>query len=162
MKQKLFVIALLIVICSVGGCGTERGAEQSAFKATFSLGSIVEANQQLLLPGPRISSGSEAGPSEPFTQTSEVMTVQVDPSNVLALMEAIQSGIQESLTSSGAESLGGGGSASGDPTGHLSDLVLFSFGYRAGEVFGTINVWGVPGAGSSLVLIVTIVESLGG
>ena len=158
MKRKLFVIALLIVFCSVGGCGTENRAEQSAFKATFSLGSIVDANEQFLLPGPRASSGSEAGPSEPFTQSSEVMIVQVDSTNAVAFVEAVQSGIQESLTSSHAELLGGGGSASQDPTGHLSDPVRFSFSYREGEVFGTINVWGVPGQGSSLILIVTIVE----
>jgi len=158
MKRELFVIALSIMICSLAGCGTESRAEQSAFKTTFSLGSIVEVNEQLLLPGPRISGGSEAGPTEPFTQASEVMTVQIDATNVLAFMEGIQSGIQESLVSSGAELLGGGGSASQDPTGHLSDPVYFSFSYREGEVFGTINVWGVPGQGSSLVLIVTIVE----
>ena len=158
MKRKLFVVALFIVICSVGGCGIESRTEQSAFKATFSLGSIVEANEQLLLPGSRISSGSEAGSSEPFTQTSEVMTVQVDSSDVVAFMEAVQSGIQESLASSHAELLGGGGSASQDPTGHLTDPVHFFFSYREGEVSGTINVWGVPGRGPSLVLIVTIVE----
>lgn len=159
MKQKLFVITLFIMIYSLAGCGTESRTEQSAFKTAFSLGSIVEANQQLLLPGPRTSSGSEAGPTEPFAQASEVMTVYIDATNVLAFMEAVQSGIQESIVRSGAELLGGGGSASGDPTGALSAPVHFSFSYREGEVFGSINVWGVPGAGSSLSLILTIVES---
>ena len=86
------------------------------------------------------------------------MTVQVDATNAVAFMEAVQSGIQESLVASHAELLGGGGSASREPTGDLSDPTHFSFIYREGEVFGTINLWGVPGAGSSLVLIVTIVE----
>lgn len=158
MKRKLFAIALLIVICSVGGCETGSSTAQSAFKTTFSLGSIVEANEQLLLPGPRVSSGSETGPSEPFTQSSEVMTVQVDSTNAVAFMETVQSGIQESLVASHAELLGGGGSASRDPSGYLSDPVHFSYSYREGEVFGTINVWGVQGQESSLVLIVTIVE----
>ena len=159
MKQRLFVIALFIIICGLAGCGTETRAEQSAFKTAFSLGSIVEANQQLLLPGPRVSSGSEAGPTEPFTQANEVMTVQIDAADVLAFMEAVQAGIQESLVGSGAELLGGGGSASLDPTGTLSDPVHFSFSYREDDLFGSINVWGVPGAGSTLSLIVTIVES---
>jgi hypothetical protein len=159
VKRKLFVIALLIVICSVGGCGTGNGTAQSAFKTTFSLGSLVEANEQLLLSGPRVSSGLEAGPSEPFTQTSEVMTVQVDSANLVAFMEAAQVGIQESLASSGAELLGGGGSASQGPAGDLTEPVHFWFRYREGDVDGAIHVWGVPGTGSSLFLIATIVES---
>jgi hypothetical protein len=159
LKRKLFIIALSIMICSLAGCGTESKADQSAFKATFSLGSIVEANQQLLLPGPRASSGSEGGPTEPFTQTSEVITVQVDPTNVVAFIEAAQSGIQESLASSGAELLGGGGSAGQDPAGDLSEPVHFWISYREGGLEGAVHVWGVPGKESSLVLIVTIVES---
>ena len=159
MKRKLLALALLVMLCTVGACGTKARPEQSAFKATFSLGSVVEANRQLLLPGSRVSGGSEAGPSEPFTQTSEVMTVQIDPTGTAAFLEAVQSGIQESLVSSGAELLGGGGSASGGPAGDLLEPLHFWYSYRQGEVYGTIHVWGVPGTGTSLVLITTIVES---
>jgi len=159
MEPKQSAIVLVILVCGLVGCGTGSRAEQSAFRATFSLGSIVGASEHLVLPGARVSSGSEAGPSEPFTQASEVMTIQVDSTNIVAFMEAIQFGIQESLASSQAELLGGGGTASGDPTGSLPDPFHFWFSYRDGAVDGAIHVWGVPGTGSSLVLIVTIVES---
>ena len=159
MSQRQVVIVLFILICGLVGCGTGSTAEQSAFRATFSLGSIVEDNQQLLLPGTQVSSGSEAGPAEPFAQTSEVMTVQIDSTNVIAFMEAVQSGIQESLASSQAELLGGGGTTSGDHTGDLPDPFHFWFSYRDDAIDGAIHVWGVPSTGYRLVLIVTVVES---
>ena len=158
MKRKATSLLLLILLCSLSGCGAGGEEGQSPFMATFSLGSIVGANEQLLLPGPRVSGGSEAGPSEPFTQTSEVLTVQVDAANTAAFLEALQTGIQDALESSGAELLGGGGSASGGPAGELREPAHFWFSYRQGGIDGIVHVWGVPGTESNLVLIVTIVE----
>jgi len=160
MKRRGLPILLLCSLAFLSGCrSTEKDAGQSTFKATFSIASMVDANQHYLLPGPRVSAGSEAGPTEPFTQTSEMMTVQVNAANVAVFLEAIQAGIQESLINSGASVLGGGGSASGGPAGALPEPTHFWFSYRQGGIEGAIHVWGVPSTGTNLVLIITIVES---
>ena len=82
-------VQLLIVVISVFGlvsCGIvsrktssgEISSDQSKFKQNFSIGAILEAHKELLIEGPRALSGMEAGPREPFIQSQEYMTIQVN------------------------------------------------------------------------------------
>jgi hypothetical protein len=159
MKRLAFFFTLLIVICGLGGCGDAGGKEQSAFKASFSLGSIVEANAQVLADGPRVSSGTEVGPSEPFMQKHEEMIVHVDSTNGSSFMEAIRSSVEEALTSSGAKILGRSGDVNQGPGDDPADSTGFSLSYREDTIYGVVNVWGVRGEDTKFILIVLITES---
>jgi hypothetical protein len=155
MKRLAFFFTLLIVICGLGGCGNvgrEAPAPQSAFSTSFSLGSVIEANEQYLIAGPRVSGGTESGPPAPFFQRHEEAIVQVDPTDVSTFMEAVRSDIEQALASSGATIHGGG-------IGGQADIKHFSIRYREGEADGAINVWGVRGEGTSFTVIVLITES---
>jgi hypothetical protein len=156
MKRLAFFFTLLIVICGLDGCGNASREQRSAFFSSFSIGSIVEENEQYLVAGSRISSGAEAGPAAPPFQKHEEMIVQVDTTNVFAFMEAVRSDIEQALTSSGATIHGRG---NGGQEGGLADIEYFSFRYSEDEADGVINVWGVRGEGTSFNLIVLITES---
>jgi hypothetical protein len=161
MKRLTFFFTLLIVICGLSSCVTivrERPASQSAFIASFSIGSIIEANEQYLIARHTVSSGTESVPPASFFQKHEEAIVQVDSTNVSAFMEAVRSDIEQALTSNGAKIHGRGGDHQG-PEGSPADIAYFSFRYSEGKADGVINVWGVRGEGRSFSLIVLITES---
>ena len=150
MQKSILILSLLILSASLCGCGSEVSS-QSTFKEKFTIGTFVEDNAQYLIPGPRELFGSEYGPSEPFTQKQEEIVFQIEPVDLPAYFTVIRSGIEESIIGSGASIVGQG---SGGVTG-----TSFSIQYRANEVYGTINVWGVRGEGTTYTLIVLITES---
>jgi hypothetical protein len=122
------------------------------FKDNFTIGTIVEDNEQYLIPGSRELFSNEYGTSgKPFTQKQEEIALQIDPSDLSAFIAAIQSGIDEAITTNGASIIGRG---SAGLTG-----TSFSVQYRENEVYGIINVWGVRGEGTNFFLIVSITES---
>ena len=123
------------------------------FKQNFSLGNLLEEHHELLLDGPRESRGMEVGPREPFMQIQEEMVIQVDPDNAVALLELIQSDIEEMISSSGATIVG-----IGNWEIQPESTAYFSYSYSEGSIFGVINLWGVRGEGNTLVLIVQITE----
>lgn len=49
MKRSVFLLTLCIVVWTLGGCATTDGKQcssESTFLASFSLGPILEANEQ--------------------------------------------------------------------------------------------------------------------
>jgi hypothetical protein len=178
VKRWLIFSFVLAVVCGLGGCG-DAGRE-SGFLTGFSIGSIIEANEQYLIAPHTVSGGVVSEPPVPFFQMHEEAIVQIDPSHVSAFMEVVRSSVERSLTSSGAKIVGRGGDHpeiieqalasqglairehTGDRQGQegtLADIAGFSFRYSDGQADGAINVWGVRGEGTSLVLIVLITES---
>jgi hypothetical protein len=178
VKRLAIALPFLIVLCSLGGC--RNVGTQSAFMGGFSIASVIEANEQHLIAAHTVSSGTVSEPPVPFFQMDEVAIVQADATKVPAFMEAVRSDIEEALTGSGAEIVGRGGDhpehiekmltsqgletrgPSGDRQGQevkLADIRGFSFRYRDGQADGAINVWGVRGEGTTLILIVLITES---
>ncbi len=163
MKRIARLLVFVITAFGLVGCGIvgrntssgERLPDQSKFKENFSIGAIIETHQELLIEGPRALSGMEAGPREPFVQRQEHMTIQIDHDNITALMNSIQSDVEESLSTSGAIIVGTGGTdAQADP------IAYFSYNYREGPFYGVVNVWGIRGEETALIIIVQITESL--
>jgi len=157
MKKTAFLVMLSISIFGLVSCGVvnkETSRQQSNFKENYSIGSIVEAHQELLLEGSRGLSGSEAGPPEPFVQSQEVMILQVDSANATPLLEAIRSDIVEAIGNSGATILGSSGSdVRAEPIAH------FSYSYGEEPFYGVLNIWGLQGEGNTLIIISEITES---
>jgi len=152
MKRSLHMLVLLLIIACLVGCGsTTQTSSQSTFKANFSLNTIVENNKQFLLEEARHSSGAENGFQEPFVQSHEEMTIQIDPNNVSEFILAIRSDIEQAIIDSDGRMLGSEG-GSNDPE-------HFSFSYSENEIQGTIHVWGIPGEGTNFTLIALITES---
>lgn len=166
MRRVIFLVAVLVVLASLGGCGNADGKErpsESAFMASFSLGPILEANEEHLI-AKHISSGdSVSEPPVGFFQKHEVATVKVDESNASAFMEAVRSDIEQALASSGAtiHGRGRGGNDGQGPEGELPNTDYYSLRYRQDRTEGAVNIWGVRGAGTNFVLIVLITESQG-
>ena len=166
MRRFILLVAVLVVLASLGGCRNAAGRErpsESAFLASFSLAPILEANEQYLI-AKHISSGDSV--SEPplgFFQKHEVATVKVDDTNASAFMEAVRSDIEQDLVSSGAtiHGRGRGGNDGQVPEGDLPDTDYYSLRYRQDRTEGAVNIWGVRGAGTNFVLIVLITESQG-
>ena len=73
MNKIVFLFALLPLTVSLFGCQSDEPA-QSTFKAGFTLGAIVEVNQEYLLDKARISSKAEVGSPDQFTQKYETVT----------------------------------------------------------------------------------------
>ena len=183
MKRFILPFALLSVLCALVGCGDARrgpSVPPSAFLADFSLGSIVEANERHLIAKQTVSSGMVSEPPLSFYQKHEIATVQIDPTQIDAFIEAVRSDIEEALMRTGAEITGLGGdhpreieqalTRSGinpprrgtdrpSPEDSPDDLKSFSFRYSEDKAHGVINVWGVRGQRTSLKLIVLITES---
>lgn len=157
MKRITSLITIIITILGFTSCGIvnkETPQDQSNFKQNYSIGSLIEAHQDLLMEGPRTLSGYEAGPPEPFIQGQEEMILQVDSSNMPLLLEALQSDIIEALSSSEATIQGSSGSdLKPDPVAH------FSYSYREGPFYGVVNIWGLQGEGNTLIIISEITES---
>lgn len=157
MKKITFLVTIIITILGLPGCGIvneETSPDQSNFKQNYSIGSIIEAHQELLIEGPRTLSGQEAGPPEPFIQAQEEMILQVDSSNAPSLLEAIQSDIVEALNISEATIMGSSGSdLEPDP------VAYFSYSYSDGLFYGVINIWGFQGEGNTFIIISEITES---
>jgi len=155
---------LIFIIISFGmiGCvitsrnvsSGEISRDQSKFKENFSIGTIIENHQDLLIDGPRTLSGMEAGPREPFVQRQEQMAVQIDSDNITALMNSIQSDIEETLRYSGATIVGDGGS-----DGYSDPIAYFSYSYSEYPFYGVIDVWAIRGEETDLIIIVQITES---
>jgi hypothetical protein len=149
------LIALCLIVLSLSGCGTigkDNLKAQSVFWESFSIGTIVENNERYLLPGSRQAFGTESGSSEqPFTQKKEEITLQIDPADLTAFHQSIQSDIDEAIVNSGANIIGRG---SGGVTG-----TSFSIDYREEDIYGVINFWGAQGEGTKFFLIVLIYES---
>jgi hypothetical protein len=150
MIVVLFTLGL--VGCSLASSQTAK--QQSTFKQQFSIGSLVEDHQNLLMEGPRTLSGMEAGPPEPFKQSHEYLTLQVDSKNIATLMEALQSDITASINTSGATIVGNSGSDT-----QINPIAYFSYDYREGSFYGVINVWGLRGEGTTFTIISQITES---
>ena len=161
MKRAAFICTVLLVIGSLAGCGSAGRRTESAFKTSFSLGAIVEANKGSLMAGSRISSGTEAGPPEPFVQKHEGMIVQVDAAHASAFLDGVRTTVEEALIHSGARILGRGGDARQVADGEPVDPTYFWFGYSEEAIYGVMHVWAVPGEGASLTLIALITEGRG-
>ena len=158
MKRTGLFFALIIVIGGLVGCriaSRENTGEQSAFKQDFSLGAMVARHPELLLEGSLAASGVEAGPRAPFTQSQEYMVIQVEPANLMPLLTALQSDLEETLSTSGSTVLGYSGEMQPDPIAYLS------YQYSEGPFYGTVNLWGLRGQGNTLTLISEITESKG-
>ena len=162
MKRIVQILVIVTVFFSLLSCAILRQEisnnetlhEDSKFKKNFSIGAIVEAHKEFLIEGPRALSGMEAGPREPFIQSQEYMTLQVNPDNAHFLFEVITSDVEEFLSASGATIVGhSGNDAQLDPIGH------FSYSYSEGSTYGVINVWGISGEDKQLILISQITES---
>jgi hypothetical protein len=166
MKRSTVLFTLLIVIWTLGGCGDAdggKGAAESTFLADFSLGPVLEANEQYLIAMHTISGGAVSEPPESFFQKHEEASIQVDETNVSALMEAVRSDIEQLLASSGAQiaGRGRGGNDGKTPAGALPNVDYFSIRYSVDETEGVINVWGVHDNGTHFVFLVLITESVG-
>lgn len=178
MKRLVVSISLLVVLYSLSSCASAE--DESAFLAEFSIAPIIEANGQYLLAKHTVSSGLVSEPPVPFFQQHEEAVVRIDPSQIPTFMEAVRNDIETALTRSGAKIIGRGGdhpelieqvrairgTETRRPTGDhqrendtSTDLVGFSFRYSDGRTDGAVNVWGVRGEGTKLVLIVLITES---
>lgn len=161
MNQARFLIAVLMMLGSLGGCGTVERESPSTFKTEFSLGAIVEANKEYLIAGPRLSSGTEVGPQEPFAQKHEELIVQVDPAQSSAFMEGIRSGVEAALVSSKAEILGRSGGAFQEQGSEADGPMHFSLSYDGEARYGVIQVWGIQGKETDFTLIALVTESRG-
>ena len=151
MKKSWLVIIVLIILMSLFGCGRAAPPlSQSTFKANFSLNTVVENNKHYLQEEARHSSGAESGLPEPFLQSHEEMTIQIDPKNVLEFMAAIRSDIEQAIIDSDARILGSEGGS--------NDTEHFSFSYSENEIQGTFHVWGIPGQDTNFTIIVLITE----
>lgn len=151
--MKRFIIFLVLGLLSIGVSGCESAAPvQSTFKANFSLNAIVEANREFLLEEARISSGAETGLREPFVQSHEEMTVQIDPADTSQFFQAIRLNVADELANNNADVLGHGLNGS-------EDIGVFSYSYQENGLFGTITVWGIQGEGTNYYLIAIITES---
>jgi hypothetical protein len=163
MMSAIRLLITMITAFGLVGCGIvrreisglETTKEQSTFKQTYSIGPIVENHKDLLLEGPRVLSGTEAGPRVPFVQSQETMSIQVDQDNVTLLMESIRSDIGETLHSSGATVTGSGGF-----DGRANPITYFSYTYIEGSFYGVVDVWGVRGEGAQFILISQVTESM--
>jgi hypothetical protein len=167
MNRVVCSIALLIVLGSLGGCGNadrEGRASESTFLASFSLGPILEANDQYLIARHTISGGAVSEAPIAFFQKHEEVIVKVAETNVSAFMEAVRIDIEQLLTSSGGKIHGRrrGGNDGQGPEGELPNTDYYSFRYSQNKTEGAINIWGVRDAGTNFVLIVLITESQGG
>ena len=146
------MFVLLLTVVNLLGCGKAAQApQQSTFKANFSLNSVIEKNKHFLLEEARYSSGAESGFKEPFLQSHEEMTVQVDPNKVPEFMAAVRSDIETILVDSDASILGSESESNG--AGH------FSLSYKENEITGAIHVWGIPGEGTKFTIVALITEN---
>jgi hypothetical protein len=153
---KIALIISIILLTACQAMEEQKTDTQSAFKGSFSLASLVEKNQGLLLPGSSwTASGTESGHFEPFTQSQEESVLQVDSAHTQALWEALQAGIQDEITRQGGEIVGSGESHSDQ----ANEPSHFSYSYQEGQFFGVINLWGVRGEGDTFVVITQITES---
>jgi len=156
MKHVAKSLMLWVLVLILAGCGNtekDNSKSMSTFSENFSIGTIVEDNSQYLIPGSRSLFGSESGqpmPLVPFEQKQEEITLQIDPADLPAFLTAIQFGIDESITNSGATIVGRG---SGGVTG-----TSFSISYREDDLYGVINVWGSQGGGTNYYLLIIITE----
>jgi hypothetical protein len=145
------MFVLLLTVVNLLGCGkAAQASQQSTFKAKFSLNSVVENNKQFLLEETRYSSGAESGFKEPFLQSHEEMTVQIDPNKVPEFMAAVRSDIEKVLIDSDTRILGSESELNG--AGH------FSLSYRENEITGAIHMWGIPGEDTNFTIIILITE----
>jgi hypothetical protein len=162
MNKIARTLIFVIIAFALAGCGIvginrtsgETPPEQSKFKENFSIGTIIEGHQELLIDGPRTLSGMEAGPRVPFVQRQEQMSIQIDDDNITALMNSIQSDIEETLRYSGATIVGDGGS-----DGYSDPIAYFSYSYSEYPFYGVIDVWAIRGEETDLIIIVQITES---
>ena len=157
MKRTFRMIMVVFTIFGLVGCriaSRETSKQQSTFKQNFSIGLLVEGHQDLLIKGSRTLSGMEAGPPEPFEQSHEHMTLQVEAKNTPTLMEALRSDIAETINTSGAAIVGSSGSdAQADP------IAYFAYDYREGPFYGVISLWGLRGEETTFIIISQITES---
>lgn len=182
MKQSA-LLTLLIIATALVGCGdVDRQGPQSpsAFMESFTIGSIIEANEQYLVAKHTVSSGTLSEPPSSFFQMHEQAIVDVDPAQVSPFMQAVRLDIEQALADSGAEIVGLGGDhpeelervlaeqgitrdarAEDRPSrpGAPTEGTYFSFRYSVGATQGAINVWGVRGQETSYTVIVLITES---
>ena len=150
MKKTMFILALIVVNISLFGCDNETPS-QSTFKSNFSLNSIIENNREYLLEEARMSSGAESGLREPFEQSHEEITVQINPTNISILLQAIRLEIGQSLADNNASVLG-------HEVNGNANVGFFSYSYSENGLYGTVMLWGVPGDGTGYTLIVMITE----
>ena len=156
MKQFFNFLITCLTLVGLSGCITSMKngtTTRSAFWESFSIGTIVENNEQFLLPGSRQLFGSESGASEqPFMQKQEEITLQINPADLPTFLLDMQSYIDEAIIESGATIVGRG---SGGVTG-----TSFSISYREDDIYGVINVWGAQGKGTDYYLLMIITEGV--
>lgn len=156
MMRQVIVFTVLIAVCALGGCRSV--ARESDFMVGFSIGSIIEASEQFLITQESVSGGTVSGPAQPFFQRREEAIVQVEPSDNPAFMAAVQSDMEGALLNGGARIVGREGGRQG-PGVSPGEIAEFSLRYRDGSIDGVVNVWGVRGQETRLILIVLITES---
>ncbi|HSG42366.1 MAG TPA: hypothetical protein VLA72_04345 [Anaerolineales bacterium] len=154
MKQSVYFIITCLILVGLSSCIPPLKSDsktQSAFWESFSIGTIVENNEQYLLPGSRQLFGSESGSSEqPFMQKQEEITLQIDPADLPAFLLDVETDIGDAIIESGASIAGRG---SGGVTG-----TSFSISYREENIYGVINIWGSQGKGTDYYLFMIITE----
>jgi len=156
MKRLAIALIVLASVCGLIGCRSQAG--ESGFMVGFSLGSIIEANKQFLSSQEVASGGTVSGPAQPFFQRREEAIVQIAPSEIPVFVEAVQGEIEQSLTDLGLKIVGRSSGQQG-PGVSPTDIVEFDLRYSGTQVEGIVNVWGVRGQETSLILIVVITES---
>jgi len=153
MKQIRHLIWVCLIAASVAGCGIpvkKNAISQSVLWNTFSIGTIVDENSQYLIPNSRTLSGSTPGFLEPFEQKQEEMEMQIEEANLPEFLAAIQSGVEDAISESGAVIVG---RSSGGVTG-----TSFSISYQENDTDGVITVWGARGEGTTYYLFAMITE----
>lgn len=158
MKRWTMLLSCLIVLGTVSGCRVVVG--DTPFVAGFSLGSVIEANQHFLLDGHTALSGTLSGPQGPLYQRTEEAIVHIDAAQIPAFMEAVQADVEQALVDAGARIYGRESNQHGQEEAPR-DSSSFAFRYSDGQADGMVNVWGVRGPETSLVLIVLTTESRG-
>jgi hypothetical protein len=157
MRRLPIFFTILFILSSLYGCiniSREKPTSESTFFVNFSLGSIIEANEENLILKGTVDSHTILEPPTSFFQKEEVATIQIDPADIPGFMNSVRSDIDEALTNSGVNILGRGG-----VVGLPADLQGFSVRYSEDGSEGVINLWGVRGEGTTFYLIALITES---
>lgn len=158
MKRFTFFLVLFCLVCGISGCRNTKNEQRSKFFATFTIGEIVEENDQYLIPEARSLGGTEAGPNKAPYQKHEEMIVQIDPADRSDFIEAVKTDIAQAIVDSGASIDGQGGSFQ-NPIGGQAGIDYISYRYSQNGANGIINLYGVPGEGTNYTLIVVLTES---
>jgi hypothetical protein len=183
MQRTTILSLFLIIALALAGCiGLPRQGPQSpsAFMESFSIGSVIEANEQYLVAKHTVSSGELFEPPASFFELQELAIIEVDSIQAPPFLQAVRQDIEQALVDNGAQIVG----VSGDHPERLEralaeqgitrdsqredrparpgapeDGTHFAFRYSVDQTRGAIHVWGVRGQGTNYTVIVLITES---